>query len=315
MPTPPCPRCHGATTLAINTPYCSNCGWNRDVALTNARSGLMILPVGAVMAVGFIFFMTHFWHFRNPVQIGIFCIVPMIGISVNYIVMKRALNRLEALPAPAMRAGAAAAVRAPGAEVIARGDGSSAAIEPSAQDKALLRTSRPREIQMATRGKLSLAVSALVVVIFGTVLGVHLYGEWARTLSFATFQTRDWAMAAGFILLLLMPVGMWRSQVRECDLLENGEVAMGKIARQWKDDKNNSSVEYEFSDYQGQTHKGIGFDYEKNLYDGMSVPVFYDRENPKRQIAYCATMHEIVIQGVFLLAANVGNETLNEKRY
>jgi len=147
---------------------------------------------------------------------------------------------------------------------------------------------------MAKRGKLSLAVTVLVVVTLGTVLGAHLYGEWARTVSFATFHTKDWAMATGFILLLLLPVGMWRSQVRECDLLENGEVAMGKIVRRWNDDKNNASVEYEFSDYQGQTRKGLGFDYTEKLYEGMSVPVFYDRDNPKRQIAYCSTMHEIV---------------------
>jgi hypothetical protein len=53
-------------------------------------------------------------------------------------------------------------------------------------------------------------------------------------------------------------------------------------------------VEYEFSDYQGQTRKGLGFDYTEKLYEGMSVAVFYDRDNPKRQIAYCSTMHEIV---------------------
>ena len=297
MPTPPCPRCHGATMLAINTPYCPNCGWNRDVALTGARSSLFMLPVGAVMMCGFFFFVVHFFHLRNPNQIAIFGGVFAIGISVNYIVVMRARRRLQALPSPAMRT--AAAVGTAGADAFASrgmtaGGGSDAAIEPSAQDKALLRTSRPREIQMATRGKFSLGVAALVVVTFGAVLGVHLYGEWARTLSFATFQNKDWGMAAGLIVLLLLPVGMWRSQVRECDLLENGEVALGKIVRQWKDDKNNSSVEYEFSDYQGQTHKGIGFDYSGKLYEGMSVPVFYDRENSKRQIAYCATMHEIV---------------------
>jgi hypothetical protein len=27
----------------------------------------------------------------------------------------------------------------------------------------------------------------------------------------------------------------------------------------------------------------------------MTVPVFYDQDNPKRQVAYCSTLHEIVI--------------------
>jgi hypothetical protein len=61
-----------------------------------------------------------------------------VGILVNYIVMKRALSRLEALPAPVMRAGGAAAVRAPGLDAFSSGGAPSAVIEPSAHDKAFL---------------------------------------------------------------------------------------------------------------------------------------------------------------------------------
>jgi hypothetical protein len=63
---------------------------------------------------------------------------------------------------------------------------------------------------------------------------------------------------------------------------------------QWNDDNKGSSIEYEFSDYQGQTHRGLGSDRTEKLYEDMTVPVFYDRDNPKRQIAYCATLHEIL---------------------
>lgn len=119
--------------------------------------------------------MIHFWRFRNAYQIAIFCVVPTVGILVNYIVMKRALSRREALSAPVMRAGGPAAVRAPGLEAFSSGGAPSAVIEPSAQDKTLLRTSRPRKIQTAKRGKFSLTVAALVVETFGTVLGAHLY--------------------------------------------------------------------------------------------------------------------------------------------
>jgi hypothetical protein len=37
-----------------------NCGWNRDVALTNARSSLVTLPIGFAIMGGFFFFMIHF---------------------------------------------------------------------------------------------------------------------------------------------------------------------------------------------------------------------------------------------------------------
>jgi hypothetical protein len=293
MPTPPCPRCHGAMLLAINKPYCPNCGWNRDVAIANARSSLVMLPIGFVMMGGFVFFMIHFWRFRNPYQIAIFCVVPTVGILINYIVMKRALSKLEALPTPTLRSGFKPAdVTKVGAADLA--DKSRAAIGPSAQDQELLRTSRPRAIQMAKGGRFNLGMALFAVLSFAMIIGVHLYALWARTRSFASFGTKDWVMTGVVALLLLVPWGLWRSQVRECDLLENGEIAMGKIVRQWNDDNKGSSIEYEFSDYQGQPHRGLGSDRTEKLYEGMTVPVFYDRDNPKRQIAYCATLHEIV---------------------
>lgn len=49
------------------------------------------------MMAGFLFFIIHFWRFRNPYQIGILLRIPMIGILVNYLVMERSLKKLQAL--------------------------------------------------------------------------------------------------------------------------------------------------------------------------------------------------------------------------
>ena len=148
---------------------------------------------------------------------------------------------------------------------------------------------------MAARGRFSVALSLLAVLIFGTIIGVHLYAVWARSLSFATFGPKDWVMTGAAALFLLIPFGLWRNQVKECDLLENGEVVVGRVVRQWSSGKNNSSIEYTFKDFEGHEHKGTGFDYTMKLFEGMAVPVFYDRDNPKRQIASCSTLHEVVI--------------------
>ena len=88
------------------------------------------------------------------------------------------------------------------------------------------------------------------------MFGVHVYTVWAHKQSFAVFTPGDWLIAAIVVLLLLLPYGMWRQQVRECDLLENGEVALATVIREWRGDKDQSSVEYEFKDFQGQTRKG-----------------------------------------------------------
>jgi hypothetical protein len=292
MVAPPCPHCHGATRFAGNKPYCPNCGWNRDAALADVRGTLVMLPFGIFLMGGFVFFMIRFWHFRNPYQIAIFVVFPAVGILINYFVSRRSLARLQSLPAPAMRAAAVPYNSfAPSAVATAS---SGTAIEPSAQLQALLRTSRPREIRMSIRGRFSLSVALLGVLGFAAIFGLHLYTVWARKLSFAVFSTGDWVIAAIVGLLLFLPYTMWRSQVRESDLLENGEVALATVVRQWKDDKSSSSVEYEFKDFQGETRRGMGFDYTQKLYEGMPVAVFYDRNNPQRQIPACSTYHEVV---------------------
>jgi hypothetical protein len=295
MVAPPCPLCHGATRFAGNKPYCPNCGWNRNAALADARGTLSFLPVGIFLMGGFVFFMIRFWHFRNPYQIAIFTVFPAIAILINYFVSRRSLARLESPPAPTMRAAAAPYNSfAPADASTFAGKSADAAVEPSAQQQALLRTSRPREIRMSTRGRVSLSVAFVGVMGFAAIFGLHLYTIWMRKLSFAVFTPGDWVIAGIVAFLLFLPYTMWRSQVRECDLLENGEVALATVVRQWQGDKGSSSVEYEFKDFQGETRRGGGFDYTQKLFEGMRVAVFYDRDNPKRQIPACATYHEIV---------------------
>jgi hypothetical protein len=171
---------------------------------------------------GFVFFMVHFWHFRNPYQFAIFTVFPAIGILINYFVSRRSLARLQTLPVPTIRAATPPYNSfAPSAAVAVD---SRAVVEPSAQQQALLRTSRPREIRMSTRGRFSLSVALLGVLGFAAIFGIHLYTIWARKLSFTVFTPGDWVIAAIVALLLFLPYTMWRSQVRECDLLENGEV-------------------------------------------------------------------------------------------
>jgi hypothetical protein len=291
MVLPACPVCHGATRFGGNKPYCPKCGWNRDAAIANVRGGLAMLPVGILMMAGFVFFMVHFWHFRAAGQIAIFALVPIFGVLINYVVLKRNLATLQALPAPAMTADSAFGALA--AQPSAFAADSRVAVGPSAQDQALLRTSRPREIRMAKGGRFKLVFVILVVSLFLSIFASHVYVTWARTLSFAAFATKDWVITAITALLLLLPFGMWRSQARECDLLENGEITLGKVVRQWSD-RGNSSIEYEFQDYQGAAHKGIGQDFTSKLFENMPVVVFYNRDNPKQQISACSTFHEIV---------------------
>jgi len=292
MVAPPCPLCHGATRFAGNKPYCPNCGWNRDAAIVSVRSTAAAGPIGVLMMAAFVFFMIRFLHFRNPIQIAIFIVFPAVAMLISYFSSRRTRAKLRAFTAPGMRAATVPAGSfAPSAAVAAK---SSAVIEPSAQQLALLRTSHPREIRMSTRGRFNLSLALLAVLGFAAMFGQPLYAIWAHKHSFAAFTPGNWVLAGIVALLLLLPFAMWRQQVRECDLLENGEVALATVVGEWRGDKDQSSIEYEFKDFQGQTRRASGFDYTQKLFEGMPVVVFYDRENPKRQIPACATYHEVV---------------------
>lgn len=290
MDVPECPVCHKRASLEGQQLYCANCGWNRDTAISELRRSIKMMPVGIVMFGFFFLFLFLVWRFRNPVQLAILGGGPAFGILFTYFYVKRRIAKIEA---------SAVNVTSP---VIRSADSSGSASEESRataatefdrEYQALTSRSRPRRIRMAKRGHLHVALSLLAVLVFATVLGVYLHSVWARSLSFAGFGGRDWLMVGLTASILLLPYGVWRSQVRECDLLENGEIAIGHVTRQWFDE-GNSSVEYEFKDFLGQSHKGLGHDYTKNLYKDMPVPVFYDMNNPKRQIAYCSTLHEVV---------------------
>lgn len=290
-----CPNCHATARRAGNTLYCASCGWNRDGAIAVLRGNLKMMPFGIVVFAGFTAFMVRGWHFRNPMQIAIFCGVPAFGMLLNYVFAKRSLATLEALPALAPRP----AAPSDGSAFGVSGRASSAADEvpttpeASAKYQALLRTSRPREIRMSSSGKFGIIAGTLFSLGLATAFGAHIYTKWALHQSFVQFKGEDWVVGGIGILLLLVPYGIWRGQKKECDLLENGDVALGKVTRQWTG-KDTSSISGEFKDSSGQVRNFSGFDNTKSLFVGMTVPVFYDRENPTRQIAYCATAHEVV---------------------
>jgi hypothetical protein len=244
------------------------------------------------IAFGYFVMFRHLRHV-NPNGALVILAFPAAIIVLAYFLSLRRLHQLESLPNPvapprlssAVEAGAAAS----DAPQIA-GD-----LEPSAKDQALLRTSRPREIRMSARGKFGIAAATIFALGIAAAIFIHLYTLWIPKQSFARFATSDWfTLGVGF-LLALVPYGVWRGQVKECDLLENGEVVLGKVTRQWNDNKNGSSIEYNFTDYQGQSHTLTAFDNSNSLYVGMPVPVFYDRDNPKRAIASCASLHRVVV--------------------
>jgi hypothetical protein len=300
-----CPVCHQRAHIVGQQLYCTNCGWNRDAGIAALRSSLRMTPIGIVFVAGFGLLCVKFFGMRHPQQLAIMIVPIAFGLAFSYFYTRSRLAKLQAVPVNGTQdispaGGAASAVggsQDSGWSGEATDSARSVAVAnfpPNPQDEAVLSVPRPRRVRMSTRGVFSVIVTMLFVLGLDTGIAVHLFSVWARTKSFSGFHSGEWLTVLLAVAILLFPYGLSRAQRRECDLLENGEVAMARVIGQWTD-KNGRSVRYEFTDLLGQGHDGSGFDYSGKLQEGMSVPVFYDRDKANRQIAYCSTLHKIVV--------------------
>lgn len=282
-----CPMCKAPTVSAGKLRYCGNCGWQKDQTERQLRLNLRMVPIafGAMTLILVVLFArsgarTHDQRWL----IAVFLTFPLIALVVSYAVTKRNLKKLLALPPPT-----AQAVQARAASV------DSAAQEMSPQYQALLRTMAPRRLRMSRRGKFNLSMTLTVLLIFAGIMAVQLFRAWMVARSFANFGFREWGMAGFGLLLLLMLVWQWRVVDRQRDLLANGEVVAGKVTEKFGS-RNAAAIKYEFEDFAGRKHVKVGTDYTQKLEAGMSVPVFYDHENPDRQVPVSGTFHEVILQ-------------------
>jgi hypothetical protein len=293
MPLLECPVCHQKPAYAGNTAYCPHCGWNRDSAISGMKMSINAIPIGLFMFGAMAAFLYWGMKFSRAPQLLLFMLFPISFIPLNYFLLKRKIAKLKSMPTMATQ---------PVPSNFGNGDplnragslSSAVPFAPSPQSTALLGIPPPRRVRISKQGRITLWVAAIGLSMFVVPAVGGIYRQWVTHHSFSNVRGLGWLVALECIVALAI-FGIWRGQVRESDLLENGEIVMGRVVRQWTDDKRNSQVEYEFTDFLGSLHKGAANDRTNQLFSGMPLVVFYDRDNPKRQIAYCSTLHEVIL--------------------
>lgn len=90
---------------------------------------------------------------------------------------------------------------------------------------------------------------------------------------------------------------MFHGRSGERDLLSRGAVAAASVKHQFNEGESaNSFIDYEFSDSHGHVREKRTRDNFGGYAAGMTVVVFYDVDNPERQIADCSTQfYDIVL--------------------
>jgi hypothetical protein len=138
---------------------------------------------------------------------------------------------------------------------------------------------RPRKLKLRWKGRLYLLFTSMVVSLF-TVCGLP--ALWSEFNNPHPSEPR-WALVIPLVVISGYSFIFFRNRLRERELLANGELASGHVTAQ-KNDRYTQSIEYCFKLAGGRVAAGRGIDASRSLYEGMTVPVFYDADNPARSI-------------------------------
>jgi hypothetical protein len=272
------------TASALGKTFCPRCGWNREAAEKQTRFFLRLLPVLVIVFDAPLIIWVFIGHAEVPILgfLGLIAIVPAILVVL---VMRGKVRVFESGTPPVLvtlQAGATS-ITAPSDEV-------------AGQYKTLTELQRPRPVRMSRQGKMSTAIIVISLLVFaGVLVAMVQLHPGVPSVPGAT-EKAAMPRAVLYVLPLCMIVAvvffMRRSLMQQKWLLSMGEVAMGRVTKQWIA-RNGNGIRYDFTTPTGETISRMTTDASRQLLPGMDVPIFYDPREPKKQVALCSSFYEV----------------------
>jgi hypothetical protein len=146
----------------------------------------------------------------------------------------------------------------------------------------------PRSIRMSRKGKWNVLIAIGVPLL---LFAVEVYDQHHRPTPGMTIEAL--LKLNGVIGVLLVGIFCLRPYLKHKRLISEGEIAIGRITR--VDSGRLTWVHYEFDTPSGERVTTMGTTFRIDLSPGVRVPIFYDRENPKKQVALCTSFFEVVL--------------------
>jgi hypothetical protein len=99
-----------------------------------------------------------------------------------------------------------------------------------------------------------------------------------------------------FVVLEIVLGGLvwFRPFLKDKPLISQGDLAVGRISKVLQT-RGFPYVQYDFETPRGERLTKMGMVCGIDLSPGMMVPVFYNREYPKRQVALCASFYDVAL--------------------
>jgi hypothetical protein len=289
MPKVNCPLC-GSQAVRVTLMdgykfYCSRCGWNHDLVRGELSSTIKVSLV--VVALGL--FLAAVWRVKNPSDqwgwAGILLALSALPIfyALSAFQHLRKLRSLSFQPATdPSRSFVVSEMSSSGVP--------SKTIEFKEQEyPELVAVPRPRKLKMTWKGRFYVVFASVVVSLFTAYVLPVLWSEFSNPHS---PQRRNWSLVAPLALIYGYSFVFFRNRFRERHLLANGELTSGYVTAQ-NSGGYTHSIQYCFKLSGGELAFGRCNDASRSLHEGMTVPVFYNVDNPARSIPLDCSLTKI----------------------
>jgi hypothetical protein len=154
----------------------------------------------------------------------------------------------------------------------------------------------PRNVRLSRRGKST--VTVLMIALLASLAGyLATLAVARRALGEQTPQGSQFPLDAVAIgVVAVISIVLLTVVARQKQLMAEGEAAIARVTRRWQTHRG-TAIRYEFTTLRGEQILGGAGDATRQLAVGMSVPVFYDTQKPRKQLALCASFFEVNVPG------------------
>ncbi|MGD0906602.1 MAG: zinc ribbon domain-containing protein [Candidatus Acidiferrales bacterium] len=289
MPSVECPQCNAPTASTLGKKYCPQCGWNRAEAEKQTRLFLRLLPVLVIIFDAPLIV----WIFIGHAEVSVLALLGAVAFipAILVVLVVRGKVRMESF--------GTARPKSPDAALSLPPQGGVASIaapneEIAQKYRVLAELQRPRPVRMSRMGKINVAVISIGLLAFA----VALIAMAVLKPNAASASTKQPPRPLVIVLPLGLVTGiallMRRSLLEQRRLLTLGEMAMARVTKQWAA-RNGNGIRYEFTTPAGEAFARMSTDSARLLDVGMNVPIFYDRQEPKKQVALSAAFYEVAL--------------------
>jgi hypothetical protein len=153
---------------------------------------------------------------------------------------------------------------------------------------------RPRPVQMSARGKMmAIIVSVALLSSFAAYAAADVVMRRNARIPYAG-PSRFPIFVLTIVFIMIATIVMANIIGRQKQLLADGEMCMARVVDRVLA-RNGPNIRYDFTTPLGEHLSGNSQDGSRKLSIGMCVPVFYDAQDPKKQLALCTSFYEIIL--------------------